>query len=173
MEYTAGSFVSKHFYHILESDQEAEWNASKSLPAIEERRKSLRKKTPVKYDDYVFESYSKSNRQSKQKETVSSTSEEDDDDGEAYEPHERPTTLFTENDVAGSHLFAFRTPKKRNGMALLAANTPKTPKLSSAIEAMSIQSPQTHTPRDKGRECLADTTKTPHRQRDKVRKGMQ
>lgn len=54
-------------------------------------------------------------------------------------------------------------------MAQLAANTPrtpKTPKLSAAIGAMSL-----NTPRSQGRSARAETTKTPHQDRVKLRKG--
>lgn len=156
-------------FFFLESEQESDRKSSKAMPAIQERRKSYRIRTPVKYNDFL---YTKANRRHSKVETESSSSEEDDGDDEVYEVPEKPTTLFTENrDVAGSDLFTFRTPKKRDGMARLAAQTPKTPKLSSATAAMTINSPQTHTPRGKARERLTETTKTPHRERAKVRKG--
>lgn len=142
------------------------------MPTIQERRKSKRIKTPVKYNDYIVTLRSKAIESAALVTSETLPSEESDGENEVYEMQEKPTTLFTENcDVAGSDMFTFRTPKKRDGMARLAAQTPKTPKLSAGIDAMSLNSPQTRTPRGKSRALLAETTKTPHHERAKIRKG--
>lgn len=121
-------------------------------------RRSDRTRTPNhKYNGLVF-----NDRRGDRREESSDT---DDDDNEEYEA---PTTLFNENeDVEGGKLFQFKTPKKRNGMEQLAANTPKTPKLSAAIHGMSLDSPGT--PSSSGR--ALSIVKTPHQERDKFKKG--
>lgn len=65
--------------------------------------------------------------QRKREETALIDIQEEEDAKEALtSPIEKSTTLYLENeDVAGHNLYSFRTPKKRGGMALVAANTPK------------------------------------------------
>lgn len=66
------------------------------------------------------------------KATTASSSSEMSDDPEAEESFEniaKATTLFDEDeDVEGEKMFAFRTPKKKESMTLLAQHTPKTPR---------------------------------------------
>lgn len=137
-------------------------------------RRSTRKKDPSKRLSgfYVAE------RGSQKPNAVSDESDEFvvDGDDEEYEDYKKPDALFDEeNDVAGQNLFTFRSPRKRYGMATLAATTPKTPKvpkLTSALQALSFNSPQPDTPRGKGRPPkMTDTTKTPHHIRELTQKG--
>lgn len=78
-----------------------------------------------------------------------------------------PTELFeADRDVAGKDLYGFRTPKKRNAMGTLAAKMPRTPITpASALQALSLDSPRT--PKSH-RNVL--NAKTPHGQRNKLRK---
>lgn len=144
-----------------------EWIAKKDQPAIQERRRSIRKITENKlHKEYVVDNYSRKRNVTNVVVTESEPESELSDNNDEYEQHEKPATLFQENqDVAGADLFTFHTPKKRNGMARLAANTPKTPKLSAAVEAMSL-----NTPKSRGRPSRAETTKTPHQERLKIHK---
>lgn len=88
----------------------------------------------------------------------------------------RSTMLYDdEADVAGQQMFAFRTPKKRNGMAQLAAlaprtpQTPKTPKRRPTVTAdVGPQTPKT--PRN-GAAAKALATKTPSRLRSVLKRG--
>lgn len=58
------------------------------------------------------------------------------------EPKDRPQCLFDDDrDVAGEKMYGFHTPKKRNAMARLAENTPRTPTID--MSALSLNSPQT------------------------------
>lgn len=155
----------------MSTDEEIEYVPQKKAPATQDRRRSIRTRTPKKYDEYIVENKKKEYRSKKKSESSDDVAgDSDDDDRQQLEELEKPTTLFMENkDVAGGDIFGFRTPKKRNGMALLAANTPKTPKtpkLSSALEAMALK-----TPKNRGRTVQADTTKTPHNERARMRKG--
>lgn len=62
-------------------------------------------------------------------ETIDVSSESSDIEDLTSEKVEKPTTLFIENeDVEGGALYSFKTPKKKDSMALLAQqHTPKTP----------------------------------------------
>lgn len=65
----------------------------------------------------------------------------------------KPTTLFDEEeDVEGSKLYSFKTPKKREGMNQLANLTPKTPR---------HHDPNANTPRTPKQQRLAEIQKTP------------
>lgn len=93
------------------------------------------------------------------------------DEPEGSMPECEPNTdfLFEDNrDVAGRNMYAFRTPKKRNALAALVANTPKTP--ASALRALSLNSPRT--PASNRKEIVQMSTKTPHRERNKLKKEM-
>lgn len=57
------------------------------------------------------------------------SSEEDDSFISKTKSEAKPTTLFEgDEDVEGEKMFSFRTPKKKDSMALLAQHTPKTPR---------------------------------------------
>lgn len=114
-------------------------------------------------------------RQKKNEETEESDSESDEQNEslnesglESFEPN--TAILFEENkDVAGENMYSFRTPKKRNAMVLLAANTPKTPKTPSTIlKSLSLDSPRT----PKSQRLKNESTKTPHTIRKKISKAL-
>lgn len=102
----------------------------------------------------------------------------DETGGDAAVPERigRSTMLYDdEADVAGQQMFAFRTPKKRNAMAQLAAlaprtpQTPKTPKRRPTVTAEAA--PQTpKTPRN-GAAAKVLATKTPSRLRSVLKRG--
>lgn len=111
-----------------------------------------------------------------------------DESEDVFEPN--ADVLFEESrDVAGENLYTFRTPKKRNGLALLVANTPKTPESSLAMAALSLNSPRTQknsktlslsalslngprTPNRREIPRLHLSTKTPLRDRNFVHKAV-
>lgn len=65
----------------------------------------------------------------------------------------KPTTLFDEEeDVEGRKLYSFKTPKKKEGMAQLANQTPKTPR---------HHIPDSNTPRTPKHLRIAEIQKTP------------
>lgn len=120
-------------------------------------RRSKRKVTPNKRlaNEYMY--YTRCDNRMRSPET-SDNSDED----------ETATTLFDVNeDVAGSEIYSFKTPKKRNGMEMLATNTPKTPKLSTAIRDLSIASPRTPSSNKR----TLNIEKTPHQERDRLKKS--
>ncbi|XP_063704434.1 origin recognition complex subunit 2 [Culicoides brevitarsis] len=92
-------------------------------------RKSTRGRKSKKLDEgFVYESPSRKKRTKKPLDDEESDKDEPESDLEELDAAEKPENLFTEEiDVAGSQMFGFKTPKKRDGMSLLAYNTPKTP----------------------------------------------
>lgn len=140
-------------------------------------RRSVRKITPNKNAAFVYDLKSQQYRQPKQEKANDESDDEEMLSGDSandtldesvvahtFEPNAQ--ILFEENrDVAGEHLYGFRTPKKRNGMALRAAITPKTPKTpATALKSLSLDDHQT--PRSNKR-TAAENTKTPHNVRRK------
>lgn len=95
---------------------------------VERRRRSIREKQPTQL--FTFEKEKKSLKgktpQKREKEII-----EDEEDIENFgsEISSKPTTLFDDNDVAGSALYIIKTPKRKDSMAQLAQRTPKTPRL--------------------------------------------
>lgn len=72
---------------------------------------------------------------------ISSENEDENTDGENFD---KPTTLFDEmEDVEGQKIYSFKTQKKKDGMALLATNTPKTPK-SELVNSSKMPKTPTH-----------------------------
>lgn len=114
-------------------------------------RKSSRTRKSRKLDDgFLYESPVKGKRKS-----VVPESMVDEEDLEIMDA-EKPEALFTEEmDVAGSQMFGFKTPKKRDGMTLLAHNTPKTPQ-------------NLHTPKASARRSVM---KTPSHVRTKIKES--
>lgn len=105
-----------------------------------------------------------------------------DDHDEDMEILKKSTILYDQYaDVAGQNLFSFRTPKKRDGMALLAATaptpkTPQTPKMSlrKSIVAGKLGTPRTpkSSIKDKQRASVVATAKTPRSCRLKMKQRM-
>lgn len=95
-----------------------------------------------------------------------------DDSMEAFIPND--ACFENDRDVAGENMYAFRTPKKRNALQTLVANTPKTPRTpktpATALRALSLNSPRT--PKSNRKESTPLHTKTPHRERTKLQKEM-
>lgn len=93
-------------------------------------------------------------------------------EGSMQEFESNTDALFEmDRDVAGGNMFGFRTPKKRNALATLVANTPKTPKTpTSTLRALSLNSPRT--PRSNRKEIAQISTKTPHHERNQLKKEM-
>lgn len=153
-------------------------------------RRSGRKVTPIKIPMFIYENHKKVKkyqdyhaRYNKRTVETSGESESESDAGgnaeesmnesivKSLEPN--AAVLFEESrDVAGENMYTFRTPKKRNAMVLKAVNTPKTPKTPSTIfKSLSLDSPRT--PKSHRAERLkAETTKTPHQTRAKIRKEL-
>lgn len=109
-------------------------------------RRSRRVRTPNKKYEFVQQmlqrrtpSKEKLNNKNESDESIS-RSEEDDfiESDQIIKPSE---TMFAKSDVDGGDLFAFRTPKKRDGMMKLAENTPKTP--TTQLKSMSLNTPNT------------------------------
>lgn len=141
------------------------------------RRRTTRKFTPSKKYAEMVEL--KENRTPKKK-TPSKHVEVSDEDDEQMDTTEggvmkKSTILYDqEADVAGQNLFSFRTPKKRDGMAQLAAlapktpQTPKTPKhLQKRLE--SVGTPKT--PKSGLGRTPAAAAKTPSRLRSILKRG--
>ncbi|XP_052864428.1 origin recognition complex subunit 2 [Anopheles cruzii] len=89
------------------------------------------------------------------------------------------TTLFEERtDVAGQHIFGFRTPRKRQSMSAVAAlasvqRTPQTPRTPGALAARMPRTPRT--PATGGRAqtwSSASVTKTPAHVRSRAKKAI-
>lgn len=67
-------------------------------------------------------------------------------EGSMQEFESNTDALFEmDRDVAGGNMFGFRTPKKRNALATLVANTPKTPKNTYIDTASTFIEQSTHT----------------------------
>lgn len=99
--------------------------------------------------------------------------EEEDEIMEDVEMLKKSTILYDHDaDVAGQNLFSFRTPKKRDGMAILAASappkTPQTPKIS-LRKSKTARTPGT--PKNT-KSMLATTSKTPRSCRLKMKKRL-
>lgn len=107
-----------------------------------------------------------------------------DDSMEFFEPN-ADVLCEDDADVAGEHLYSFRTPKKRNALATpnkrYTMATPKTP--ATALQSLSLNSPVTpassmralslnnpRTPKSSRKESTQMCTKTPHRERSKLQK---
>lgn len=102
---------------------------------------------------------------------VELTSSDDEDEGKDKENVEKPTTLFDEmEDVEGQKLYSFKTPKKKDGMALLASNTPKTPVNSSKTPNNRRLSVLMKTPTS-SRSTPNMPTKTPTHVRNTIKKS--
>lgn len=144
-------------------------------------RRSTRKRTPSKRQEFIMNMY-KSDLERKQKnknknKPIKSMPNDDDDDDETNETIftmenqkvlARPPTLFDKDkDVAGERVYNFNTPKKRDGMVRLAANTPKTPLTD--MKALSLNSPRT--PKS-SRKSIRFDAKTPHDTRKKQQKAV-
>lgn len=150
--------------------------------------RSGRKLTPTTKPSFIYENEAKirDSQEKRKKAALAASSrkkmtEEAPASSDGSEPFEtnddpmavyEPTELFSmDRDVAGKNLYGFRTPKKRNALATLVANTPKTPKTpASALQALSLNSPRT--PKSNRKELAQLSTKTPHRERDKLKKEM-
>lgn len=91
-----------------------------------------------------------------------------DDSMEVFETN--TDVLFEDNrDVAGENMYTFRTPKKRNALQTLVAKTPKTPNTPvSALQSLSLNSPRT--PKSNRKGSTQTSTKTPCRERSKLKK---
>lgn len=107
-------------------------------------RRSERVRTPSKKHEMI-EKLLRKRTPSKDKlknceasdENISLSDEEDDlNDSHPIKPSK---AMFSNTDIEGSHMFQFRTPKKRDGMKKLAENTPKTP--TTLLKSMSMKTP--------------------------------
>lgn len=79
-----------------------------------------------------------------------------------YDPHA---------DVAGQNLFLFRTPKKKDAMANLAASTPKTPKTPTSIPSRMLNASMLSRNKSATANRLMAINNTPKHVRDKNKKG--
>lgn len=154
---------------------------NESSPSV---RRSTRKISPKKLPNFIYGNQQKVERcqpraaqyrHKRNDETEESATESENDDMneslsesvlQSFEPN--AAVLFEESrDVAGENMYTFRTPKKRNAMALKAANTPKTP--STILKSLSLDSPRT--PKSH-RSSKVEATKTPHTTRVKIQKEL-
>lgn len=118
-------------------------------------RRSTRKVTPSKHHELIRLALQKNPRKSilnhinQINQSIEEDHSEDEDIEEVEQKNkmESAAILFSENsDLPGREIMTFHTPKKKDGMANLAANALKTP--SSALRSLSLNSPKTHhTPR--------------------------
>jgi origin recognition complex subunit 2 len=141
-------------------------SSKQSLESIEVRRRSGRKPIPTKK---ILESKNNAVKKINRKldELSISLSEEsnDDDDDELERETVRAQALFHEDDVEGQNMYTFKTPKKKQAMALLATNTPK-----SAHKHSPPRTPKTpKTPKSRKSLLMA---KTPHRDREKLKQSI-
>lgn len=142
------------------------------------RRRTTRKFTPSK--KYVEMQELKENRTPKKQHSSKHAvegeeSDEDDDRMDTSEVVMKKSTILydQESDVAGQNLFAFRTPKKRDGMAQLAAlapKTPQTPKTPKHVQRRLDAVGTPKTPKGAGASRIPDA-KTPSRLRSILKKG--
>lgn len=167
-------------------------------------RRSGRKLTPTNIPHFIYENASKVMQvQEKRKQQSAAASSRRkklnmspvdsdvnkngdtlDDSMEFFEPHADVLCEY-DGDVAGEHLYKFRTPIKRNALATpnkhYTMATPKTP--GSALKKLSLNSPRTpaselralslnnpRTPKSSRKESTQMCTKTPHRERSKLQK---
>ncbi|XP_017047158.1 origin recognition complex subunit 2 [Drosophila ficusphila] len=141
------------------------------------RRRSTRRPSPTKkYQAYKQESNGKPEEERivlnyaeiTDEETEEPEDEEQEESNEDSENAERPTSkdlhlIQSEYNVAGTSMFGFNTPKKRDAMALAALNatprTPKTPK----TPRLGVKTPDTK------RKKSTDQPKTPAHVRTRVK----
>uniref|UniRef100_A0A336K9E3 Origin recognition complex subunit 2 n=1 Tax=Culicoides sonorensis TaxID=179676 RepID=A0A336K9E3_CULSO len=126
-------------------------------------RKSARKRKEKKLDEgFIYES-PKSKRVTKSKvPDADSVVSEEEEEALEIEGAEKPEALFTdEMDVDGGQLFGFKTPKKRDGMSILAQNTPKTPHMHNTPKASSSST-----------SARRSVMKTPSHVRTKIKKEL-
>ncbi|CAO1429602.1 unnamed protein product [Diamesa serratosioi] len=100
-------------------------------------RRSVRARPSVSYIDSPNEEKT-ANRSI----ILSSSENEAEDESTDNENVEKPTTLFDEmEDVEGHKVYSFKTQKSKNRMAILASNTPKTPKSESVNTSNTPKTP--------------------------------
>lgn len=152
-------------------------------------RRSTRTRTPNKRTQAYFKSLTASGRRTKATKDGSKNincefkSDEsyssNDNDQSMLEDLHKPTTLFDDGeDMAGGDMYALKTPKKRNGMATLAANTPKTPRTpqilktpktpTTALKSLSLCTPKS------GKKTVTEeyAVKTPYHIRQRTKRGL-
>lgn len=140
-------------------------------------RHSTRIRTPSKKQEYIISLFNQSKR-TPTKEKKNEQSQVEDDVSMSEDTFvENQTKLSTpffndQTDVAGGEIFAFNTPKKRDGMKRLADNTPKTPL--SLLKSMSLNTPcKTPSSAKKAASRVQHTFKTPSTMRNAIKKGIQ
>lgn len=138
-------------------------------------RMSRRSASSKKYTEYIGGLQKRNERSSRSKDNERNVgNEEMECDGADEDALKKSSMLYdqTAGDVAGKQMFSFRTPKKRDGMALLAASAaPKTP--TTVTPKRKSRPPKTPiTPKSQSR-TVANTlpTKTPSRFRTRMKKG--
>lgn len=145
------------------------------------RRRTSRKSVPSqRYSEHLEQKALKENRTPK-KTPVKPTdddeavSEESENTNTLNEVMKKSTILYDqEADVAGQNLFSFRTPKKRDGMAQLAAlapKTPQTPKTPRHVHRNLVPVGTPKTPKGGSESSRIPTAKTPSRLRSIMKKG--
>lgn len=187
-----------------------DFGTPKSVEAPDEKlRRSGRNLTPTRMPNFIYENASKvrqSQEKRKQKKALVSSlvkkvnespgecdvNEEGDALEDSMEYSEANVDVLCEDDgdVAGEHLYAFRTPKKRNalatpnkhytlaalqtpasGLQALSLNSPRTPQTpATQMRALSLNNPRT--PKNCRKESTQMSTKTPHRERSKLKKAV-
>lgn len=141
---------------ILKRDSEVETD---TIPTA--TRKSGRLKTPSRnYADANYYCESPKNSTPNKIKKINNSSENDNNSEKSGSDTEenadnipnRQTVLFGDEDVAGSSVYSFKTPKKKDAMTTVAAITPKTPKI--------VKTPKT--PKSSTARTPKSSTKTPN-----------
>lgn len=196
-------FVRKKYYLLNETEQlagESNNLATENHEAVlanngnknQLLRRSGRIRTPSKKREF-FESFG-SGQKSRGKNTVKRNDNNDESDNEFFEDnddepsfslHDQMNRILEDyGDVAGSEIYKFRTPKKRDAMANLAANTPKTPKTPktkktpktiktpvSDLKLLSLSTPKRNRNCRNNVEVDTQSLKTPKQTRQKIKQG--
>lgn len=135
-------------------------------------RKSTRKRKEKQLEGFVYNSPKAStSRDGKHKGEEASVMIDLEFDTEIVDV-EKPEALFIdEMDVDGGQMYGFKTPKKRDGMALMASNTPKVQKTPKS-QIKSGRNSVSNTPKTPGHRKSMASVQTPSHIRSKLKSSM-
>lgn len=103
--------------------------SSPTVKDLESSRRSLREKKSASRYSQIDQRLNVKKQAVEKARAEKAQSSDDDEIENLSENIVRSTTLFDEEeDVEGNKLYSFKTPKKKDSMALLAQHTPKTPR---------------------------------------------
>jgi hypothetical protein len=113
---------------VLENSPTLERLESPAGSRPQRARKSTQRYSDINLTINLKQNTVKRIKEARAEDEASSVITIDDSDQENNELIAKPTTLFDDaDDVEGHKLYSFKTPKKKDSMAQLAQNTPKTP----------------------------------------------